>query len=126
MYFLGSEYLNQSDVHAIISTSSRLRPISSVSSRYMALFDKAEDFPEEGYHGQYIHDLAKEIAQEFGDKFINMSIEERQQQLAGIALEKMINLQKKNMSEYRVSFDTWFEERSYPGEPIFCIRIPPS
>jgi len=83
---------------------------ASVSSRYMALFDKMEEFPGEGYHGDYIKDLAKEIAREFNDKFIKLSIEERQQELSGIALEKMVNLQKKNMSEYRVRFDTWFAE----------------
>ncbi len=32
---------------------------ASVSSRYMALFKKEEQFPEEGYHGEYIKELAK-------------------------------------------------------------------
>ncbi len=83
---------------------------ASVSSRYMACFNKKEKFPEEGYHGIYIKELAEEIAQEFGDKFVDLGIEERQQELSQIALEKMINLQKKNMEEYRVHFKTWFRE----------------
>ena len=82
----------------------------SVSSRYMVLFEKKEKFPDEGYHGDYIKDLAIEVAKEFGDKFVDFSIEERQQELSRIALEKMIELQKKNMIEYRVHFDTWFPE----------------
>ena len=83
---------------------------ASVSSRYMALFDKVEQFPEEGYHGEYIKDMAMEIVTEFGDRFVAMNIEQRQQHLSQIALEKMINLQKKNMNEYRVHFKTWFSE----------------
>ncbi len=83
---------------------------ASVSSRYMALFKKEEQFPEEGYHGEYIKELAKEISDEFGDKFVDLNLEERQEQLSRIALEKMINLQRRNMEDYRVHFKTWFPE----------------
>ena len=83
---------------------------ASVSSRYMEAFNRKEDFPEEGYHGEYIKDLASEIAGEFGNKFVDMAIEERQEQFSRIALQKMINLQKKNMEEFRVHFKTWFPE----------------
>ncbi len=83
---------------------------TSVSARYMAIFNKEEEFPEQGYHGEYIKDLAREIADEFGDKFIDLRPEERQAQLFQIALEKMINLQKKNMEDFRVHFKTWFPE----------------
>ncbi len=83
---------------------------ASVSSRYMELYNRKEEFPEEGYHGEYIKDLASEIAGEFGNKFVDMAIEERQEQFSRIALQKMINLQKKNMEEFRVHFKTWFPE----------------
>jgi len=83
---------------------------ASVSSRYMEFYDRTEEFPEEGYHGEYVKDLASEIADKFGDKFVDMEIEERQEQLSRIALEKMVNLQKKNMEEFRVQFKTWFPE----------------
>ena len=83
---------------------------ASVSARYMGLYNRKEDFPEEGYHGEYIKDLASEIAGEFGNKFVDMAIEERQEQFSRIALQKMINLQKKNMEEFRVHFKTWFPE----------------
>ncbi|UCE05582.1 MAG: arginine--tRNA ligase [bacterium] len=85
---------------------------ASVSSRYMALFEKQEDFPEDGYHGDYVKDLAEQIAEENGDQFVLVPLEERQQQLSQIALEKMIDLQKRNMEDYRVHFLTWFHESS--------------
>lgn len=83
---------------------------ASVSSRYMANFNQEEAFPEEGYHGEYIKDLAREIADENGDQFVPLEAEERHQQLSRIALEKMLSLQKKNMEDYRVFFQTWFPE----------------
>jgi len=82
----------------------------SVSSRYMALFGIDEPFPEEGYHGEYVRDLAMEIRQEYGDRFLHMPAEERQQQLTQIALEKMIRQHQEAMRAYRVHFDVWFRE----------------
>jgi arginyl-tRNA synthetase len=82
----------------------------SVSSRYMALFGIDEPFPEEGYHGEYVRDLAMEIRQEYGDRFVHMPAEERQQQLTQIALEKMIRQHQEAMRAYRVHFDVWFRE----------------
>lgn len=83
---------------------------ASVSSRYMELFGHSEPFPEEGYHGEYVKDLAKEIVDQYGDRFCSLSLEERQEQLSKIALAKMIALQQQMMDHYRVHFDTWFPE----------------
>ena len=83
---------------------------ASVSSRYMELFGKEEPFPEDGYHGLYIIDLAEEIKNEHGDKFISLSGEKRIEELKNIALKKMIQAQKEMMARYRVKFQNWFHE----------------
>jgi len=83
---------------------------ASVSSRYMELLGQNEPFPEEGYHGEYVRDLAREIADQYGDRFLQLSLEERQEQLAKLALQKMIALQQQMMHRYGVHFDTWFPE----------------
>ncbi len=85
---------------------------ASVSSRYMALFDKEEPFPEDGYHGEYVIDLAQEIKSEFGDQFVSLPKDERIEKLKNIALEKMIRAQKEMMERYRVNFQNWFRESS--------------
>ncbi len=82
----------------------------SVSSRYMALFGIDEPFPEEGYHGDYVRDLAAEIKGEYGDQFVEMSPEDRHRELAQIALDKMIRQHQEAMRAYRVHFDVWFRE----------------
>ncbi len=82
----------------------------SVSSRYMELSGKEEEFPEEGYHGDYVRDLAKEIMDSYGDKFVAVDKETRWQQFSRMALEKIIASQKKVLENYRVHFDNWFRE----------------
>ncbi|NOZ57727.1 MAG: arginine--tRNA ligase [Calditrichaeota bacterium] len=82
----------------------------SVSSRYMSLLGLDEPFPEEGYHGDYVKDLAREIVESYGDKFAKMPAEQRHRELAQIALEKMIAQHQEAMKAYRVQFDVWFRE----------------
>ncbi len=84
----------------------------SVSSRYMALFDIDEPFPEDGYHGGYIKELAAELRQEFGDRFVKLALEERCDQLTQLALEHMIRAQKEILGKFRVHYDVWFGEQS--------------
>ncbi|MBC8183957.1 arginine--tRNA ligase [candidate division KSB1 bacterium] len=82
----------------------------SVSSHYMAIFNRNEEFPEEGYHGEYVKEIARDIADEHGNKFIELEKKVRTQKLADIALKEMIRLQKEIMDLYRVNFQTWFPE----------------
>ncbi|MDZ7264341.1 MAG: arginine--tRNA ligase [candidate division KSB1 bacterium] len=83
---------------------------ASVSSRYMALFDREEEFPAEGYHGEYVKDLAREIATEVGDRFVSLSLEQRQEVLARLALERMVRSHQEMMTAFRVDFQNWFRE----------------
>lgn len=40
----------------------------SIYARYMELVGKDITFPEDGYHGEYIIDIAKELKDEYGEK----------------------------------------------------------
>lgn len=82
----------------------------SVSARYMELLGRDEPFPLEGYHGDYIRDLAQEIMDEHGDKFAQEGSEERWTQFSQIAVEKIIASQQQVLDEFRVDFTNWFRE----------------
>jgi arginyl-tRNA synthetase len=82
----------------------------SVSSRYMELIGKQETFPEEGYHGAYIRDLAQEILQEEGDRFGAQEAETRWAKLSKLALDKILSTQQQTLLRYGVRFDNWFRE----------------
>ncbi len=84
----------------------------SVSSRYLALFGKEEPFPEDGYHGEYVKDLALSLKEEFGDRFTPLTTAERSEKFTGLALARMIAAQKEVLNAYRVHYDIWFSEQS--------------
>lgn len=84
----------------------------SISSRYMDLFRIAEPFPEDGYHGEYVKDLAVALYKEFGDRFVSMSLDERSREFTRIGLERMIAAQRQTLAEFRVQYDVWFSEQS--------------
>jgi arginyl-tRNA synthetase len=84
----------------------------SVSSRYMGLFGIDEPFPEDGYHGEYVTDLAVSLRNEFGERFVPLTIEERAGKMTRLALERMIRAQRESLGKFRVHFDVWFSEQS--------------
>ena len=85
---------------------------ASVAARYATLCGHAEDVPEDGYQGEYIIDLAKEIRSELGDELMQLDAGERAEKLSQIALDKMLALHRQAMDAYRVHYDLWFRESS--------------
>ncbi len=82
----------------------------SVSARYMELLGKSEPFPEEGYHGEYIRQLANEILSEEGEAPAGWDAETRWSKFSKIALEKILASQQQTLARFGVRFDNWFRE----------------
>ena len=82
----------------------------SLSARYMELIGREEPFPEEGYHGDYIRQLANDIHTEHGEKFGSVEQNQRWQEFSELALEKILAEQQQTLSDFRVNFDIWFRE----------------
>ncbi|MFO7774028.1 MAG: arginine--tRNA ligase [Dehalococcoidia bacterium] len=89
----------------------------SLYARYQQCLGGEAVLPPDGYHGNYIIDLAREIAQEAGDRFLSVPESEAASQLAEIGIAKMLEGIKEDLKLLNVSFDTWFSERSlYQGD----------
>ena len=69
-----------------------------------------EPFPEDGYHGDYVIDLAQDIVSQYGRRFLELSREERVEQLKTLALKMILADQKKVLEDFRVHFDNFFHE----------------
>lgn len=84
----------------------------SLEARYMQIFKGEENvsFPEDGYQGADIKDHAKAYADEFGDKLVNVSSDERKKALVDYALPKNIAKMRADMEKYRIFYDKWFFE----------------
>ena len=84
----------------------------SIEARYLQLClgEEAVEFPDNGYHGDDIRELAKLIFNEHGDKFVNTDPEERAKLFVEFALPRNIELMQKHLERYRIKFDKWFLE----------------
>jgi arginyl-tRNA synthetase len=88
----------------------------SLYARYRQCLDKEADMPPAGYHGNYMIDLAKEIVQEQGDKYLSLAEGEAVSQIAKVGTDKMLQGIKQDLALLNVVFDNWFSEKSlYEG-----------
>ncbi len=85
---------------------------ASLSARYMQIFDSNHPFPEDGYHGDDITELANEFAALKGDILINADHQTRSDVLVGFALPKNIAAIKSALGEYRIEYDNFFSEQT--------------
>ena len=86
----------------------------SIDARYMQLCLGEENFgfPEDGYHGDDIKDLANLIFKAEGDKLKSLPESERVERFTAFALPHNIALMKEHLERYRIRFDEWFHESS--------------
>lgn len=84
----------------------------SVDARVRELKGEKVEFPENGYKGSYVIDIAKEILA--GKKEFKPLIENQmlfdENDMAGFAAAKNLAVIKKDLVDFGVSFDTWFPE----------------
>ena len=84
----------------------------SIEARYLQII-KGEDavpFPEDGYQGMDIRDLAQAYYEANGEKLLNVSAEERQNELAQFGLSVNLPKMKSDLLRYKISYDEWFFE----------------
>ena len=84
----------------------------SIEARYLQLI-KGEDavpFPEDGYQGGDIRDLAQAYYDQNGEKLLNVPEEERQAELAQYGLSVNLPKMKTDLQRYKINYDNWFYE----------------
>ncbi|MCJ7604581.1 MAG: arginine--tRNA ligase, partial [Dehalococcoidales bacterium] len=84
----------------------------SLLARYQQALGGEAEIPADGYIGEYLTDMAKEIIDADGDRLRNLSEAELETELGRIGLEKMIAWIKADLKMMEVSFDVWFSEQS--------------
>ena len=86
----------------------------SIEARYFQLIkgEDAIEFPEDGYHGDDIRELAKAFYDLHGESYLDKSVEERHADMAAFGLERNIPKMKSDLERYGIKFDEWFFESS--------------
>lgn len=103
-YTVGTEFYvndagNQADVFA-----------RSLEARLQQLSDPDYPFPEDGYPGDYVGELAAVLQQE-QPNLLELPLEERLAFCKRWGTDQMVEMQKTDLKNYGVEFDLWFRER---------------
>lgn len=85
---------------------------ASVNARYLELLGQKVDFPENGYHGHDIIETAERIIRIYGDKFLQLTEQERLEQFRTIALKEKLAALKEDLAAFNCEFDEWFSEQT--------------
>ena len=85
---------------------------NSIDARYQQLLLGEEQvaFPEDGYHGDDIKDLAKLFYEANGDKYLTVPVAERHQAMAEFGLQRNIPKMQEDLRRYGIEYDQWFFE----------------
>ena len=86
----------------------------SIEARYFQLIkgEDAVEFPEDGYHGDDIKELAQAFYAEHGESYLDKTEAERHADMARFGLDRNIPKMKSDLERYGIKFDEWFFESS--------------
>jgi len=84
----------------------------SVEARYFQALGMEKDMPEDGYHGADIVGIGKALAEEFGNKYVEVPAEERFEFFREYGLKYEMAKLKRDLEDFRVGFDVWYSETS--------------
>ncbi len=74
--------------------------------------ENAMEFPENGYRGDDVKELAQEYVSEHGRNVLDEDRESLTQKLISFGLERNIARMKADLERYNVKYDMWFRESS--------------
>jgi arginyl-tRNA synthetase len=83
----------------------------SVFARYQQLLGIEYPFPEEGYRGGYIEEIADRIIKENGDKYMKVNFDEVSDYFIDYTYRKILSGIENDLKDFGITFDTWQSER---------------
>ena len=85
---------------------------SSLEARYLQIIlgEEAVPFPEDGYHGDDIRELAQAFYERYGEQYKDAPTAQRHEALAKFGLEINIPKMKSDLQRYKIEYDQWFFE----------------
>src|SRR5690554_4084515 len=84
----------------------------SLAARCLELAGEKVSFPDNGYQGEYLVDLAKELYEEKGPALLEMTEEERVAYCREWGCRRILAGQRKDLEDYGLVYDRWFSERT--------------
>ncbi|HZP26568.1 MAG TPA: arginine--tRNA ligase [Dehalococcoidia bacterium] len=85
---------------------------STLFARYQQLFGREVEVPPGAYTGDYVLEIAQEVRDEFGERFLDYSDGPFPPELHDIGVHKMIERIQADLAAIRVRYDSFFSEKS--------------
>jgi len=83
---------------------------ASVHARYQQRWEADAPFPDDGYRGAYIGELAEALADEVGDRYRGTPLEDCLAVFRAFAGDRISEGIRRDLHRFRVEFDVWFNE----------------
>jgi arginyl-tRNA synthetase len=84
----------------------------SVRARYLELYNLEAKIPEDGYKGEDIKQIAKDLQKKFGDRFKEDESKDVLKIIRDFAIEAELNLIRQDLRNYRVEMDVYSSENA--------------
>ncbi|MGH7854836.1 MAG: arginine--tRNA ligase [Candidatus Binatia bacterium] len=84
----------------------------SIAARYRELFGEQVEFPENGYPGDYVKDIALEIKRQHGDKYLHHDREATLNSFREYGGDALLNTIRAQLRDFGIAFDSFFSERA--------------
>ena len=106
----GWEVSREYYVNDALNSTQIQRFAETLEARYLQQLGREAAVPEDGYQGDYVIDMAVELAKSEGDRYLSMPREERMAAFYEYSLKKIVTGQQRDMDAFGIRFDTWFYE----------------
>jgi arginyl-tRNA synthetase len=83
----------------------------SVFARYQQLNGIEYPFPEDGYKGAYIEEIASDLIREKGNAYLQARFDDVSDMFIDYAYNKILSGIRNDLTEFGITFDTWQSER---------------
>lgn len=84
----------------------------SVYARYQQALGNSAAFPEDGYHGEYIAEVAQEFTKVHGNTYLNIPLDQCSNEFSGFGKDAMLADIRTDLEAFGVRFDVWFSEKT--------------
>jgi len=83
----------------------------SVFARYQQLLKREYPFPEDGYKGEYVEEIADAIIREKGETYLGSTFDEVSEYFINYSYKKILNGIEMDLKDFGITFDIWQSEQ---------------
>lgn len=84
----------------------------SLYSRYRELFGEPSEFPENGYPGDYVKDLALAVKQQYGNQYLNGDRDTAIKFFTQYGGDALLGTIRSQLQDFGIAFDFFFSEKA--------------